>query len=249
MLTLMVVALAPAFGAASADVSADTTSHDSIGWIVGRVAEKYNGSSGGGAHVMVRGTAFNDSTDSEGQYEIAVSPGTYDIVVTWGQYLRTVPGVQVLAGLRTTRNVRFDTRSPDERVAYDSILRVVQAARPVEVDVANANSARVLSRAWSVWLSGRGHFAIKQTPHAIDSPGPFHDYLLIQDGGCLLVQGMRNEQEPPGFITTRVIPRLQLTYSSAPLRPSDGRARAQYAKLQLLDDDGKVMFYPYFGGP
>ncbi len=75
------------------------------GSIVGKVTDKKTGEGVIGATVIVTGTVQAAPVDVEGNYELKLDPGTYNITITYiGYKPLTFPGVAVTAGNKTTLN-------------------------------------------------------------------------------------------------------------------------------------------------
>ena len=75
------------------------------GSIVGKVTDKKTGDGVIGATVIVTGTVQAAPVDVEGNYELKLDPGTYNITMTYiGYKPLTFPGVAVTAGNKTTLN-------------------------------------------------------------------------------------------------------------------------------------------------
>jgi hypothetical protein len=238
-LLLLALTSSPVCGSESTDVLRDTAGQDTAGWVRGKVTDRSSGEPLKGATIAVAGTEYRCATDSAGYYQIALPPGRYDLEAQWGPHRKRVESVLVLAGLRVTTDLRIDCQSPYNNVVYDSIMRIVQASKPVEVNVRRAGYDRVLAKAWNVWVNGRGRYAIKQTRHSIEGD-PFTHYLIIRDGHCLDVNDSRRD-EMGRTVTAREMPELRLEYHASPHRPPDGRPRNQWVRLVLIDDEGETM--------
>ena len=237
---LVTATVRPLSGSEAAVTVPDSASQDSVGWIAGRVTNARNGDALQDASIVIDGTKFGDVSDSSGQYDIALPPGRYTIEAVWGPHRRTWKGVLVPAGVRITYNLSLDPESPRDNVEFDSILRFVQASRPVEVDIRRAGYSRILTKAWNVWVSGRGCYAIKQSHSSVEGD-PIVHYLIIRDGDCLDVHDSRADQWGPKVVSTRGIPELRLVCQATPRRPPSGHARARWTRLLLVDDKGATL--------
>ena len=126
------------------------------GSIVGVVVDSENGETLPGANVVVEGTPTGTTTDLDGRYELAVDPGTYNLVFSYiGYNDATVQNVEVAAGEPT----RIEMQLTSEAIGLEEVVVEARAVRNNEASllrdrqkaaaVSDAVSAEAISRSGS----------------------------------------------------------------------------------------------------
>ena len=123
------------------------------GSIVGVVVDSENGETLPGANVVVEGTATGTTTDFDGRYELAVDPGTYNLVFSYiGYNNATVQNVEVAAGEPT----RIEMALTSEAIGLDEVVVEARAVRNSEAALlSQRQKAAAVSDAISAEAIGR----------------------------------------------------------------------------------------------
>ncbi|MER2999112.1 TonB-dependent receptor [Pontibacter populi] len=101
------------------------------GTLTGKVTDKATGEAVIGAVVFIKGTAKGTSTDYEGNYSLALEPGTHTVSVTFLSYKPSEnTGIKISAGQPTILNIQLEDNSTELNVVE------VVATRQTNTDLA-----------------------------------------------------------------------------------------------------------------
>ncbi len=96
------------------------TASAQVGTITGRVVDAESRDVLPGVNVLVQGTTLGGATDLEGEFSIAVSPGTYTVYTSYIGYLRSQQVVTVAAG----RTVEIELELKPDLLGLEEVLVV-----------------------------------------------------------------------------------------------------------------------------
>jgi TonB-dependent receptor len=121
------------------------------GTLKGKVTDKATGEAVIGAVVFIKGTAKGTSTDYEGNYSLALEPGTHTISATFLSYKSSEnPGVTIKSGQPTTLNIQLEDNSTELNVVEvvatrqtNTDLALIQDLKQSEVVVSGVSGEQI----------------------------------------------------------------------------------------------------------
>lgn len=218
---------------------------DSSGWITGVVTDLKSGNTLIGARVGLGrdGTERQSVASVRGSYLIGpVQPGIHAVTATIVGYRDSRnESLQVSAGCTTRLDIRVRRLGPSEpSLDEESLKRYVSQLKCTRLRggyAARPRDNRVIEKAWRVWLSGRGSYAVMYEITSVEGEA-FTNWLLIKDGTCRLVRGhdFRGVMDSRPRISQREVTALSLVYEPDHVNGAVWRSRSPKAKLRLIYD-------------
>lgn len=125
--------------------------------IKGRIQDKKSGEPLTGAAILIEGTSSGTTADIDGNYEIKVQPGKYNLIVSYVSYkTQKLTGIMVVAGSPTILNIEMEEASMElesvqvvgkAKTDTDlSLLRNVKSALQVVSGISSQQISKTLDR-------------------------------------------------------------------------------------------------------